>query len=183
MASLDESEIACIREGMRPFSDIEWFACDSSGCLAAFVTAGFAAVPLCVFDRKLTFSELYDRVDALPASSKIEPVDIDQGMNPFFVELAAKGLFVYDWNHTRGQYYPDLPYRLMTRPMQPLNITEVSLEGQIPTLPFAYSETPSIVIEAYFADLNLDLKKQNKSSLLTGHQPINLTPSSTQSRP
>lgn len=155
MAKFDEFELECVRQGMRPFSDVEWFATDSAGNLAAFVTAGLGPVPLCVFEQELSLIGLHTRVDALPAISTTEPVDRAQGTNPSFVRLAAKGFFVYDWNHARGRYCANLPYRLTTRPRSPLKISGSTFNGLLPELTVRFSDATGIVVEDLFTNLNL----------------------------
>jgi len=155
MAALEESEFEEARRGHRPFADLEWFASDESGHIAAFVTAGFAAIPLCAFDRNLPFAALHQLIDRLSATSGALPVDQDQGRNQSFVEFAAKGLFVYDWNHAFGSYHADLPYRLMTRPDRPIHASDLGLQNSLPMIPVAFEDHLEIVVERYFSKLNL----------------------------
>ncbi len=150
------ADIIAMREGLRPFLDLEWFAKDEAGNLAVFTSAGFAAVPLCALKDVGNFQALTLAVQQLPATSASVPVyyPIDE-LDPSFAEFAAQGLYVYDWDHLISWYEPNLPYILMARPQNPIHWKQL---GNVPAptdLPLRFEASPRITIENHFSELNV----------------------------
>jgi hypothetical protein len=117
-------------EGMRPFSDLEWFAVDSAGHVGVFCSAGFGAIPLEIFvDEKSYlaaasyFFSLPMRCDFTLHGGSHYPV------KTWYESAARRGLFSYDWDSSIAGYFrPDIPYRLIAAPAKPLTIEELPAE-------------------------------------------------------
>lgn len=55
-----EDAFDCHQKGWRPCNEFDWFAVDSKGEVACFITAGFALVPKLVFRDKETLWKIYN---------------------------------------------------------------------------------------------------------------------------
>ncbi len=150
------ADIIAMREGRRPFMDLEWFAIDTDGSLAVFITSGFAAVPLCALADEGKFQALSAEIHHLPATSAVIPVYYPMAeLAPSFVEFAAQGLYVYDWDHQISWYEPNLPYSLMARPQNPIHWKQLGNVPAPPDLPLHFEKSPHITIEQHFRELNV----------------------------
>jgi hypothetical protein len=149
-------------QGLRPYCDLEWYACDRSGNIAFLTSAGFAAVPLCVFRSRTGYFTAREFFSHLSVGGGHELREPGQRM-PLaedWVQMARRGLFAYDWDHGAGQYEPDLPYRLVAVPERPLTLSDVpSSVGQwLETVRFEgvdFSEAADLFVERTFAEVNL----------------------------
>lgn len=152
---MNAKDIEDVRNGLRPFMDIEWYAQDLDGNIASLVTAGFAAVPLCVFKSLYSYEQIDSVIESLDADQ--QTIEIAQGAHkvPTFVEVASKGLYVYDWDHNVSGYERMLPYRMQLKPEAPIHVSLNPILEAIPKLNLRFSETNEIVIEEFFAELNL----------------------------
>lgn len=76
--------------------DIAWLASDIADCLAAVVTAGAGPLPESVFGGPVDLSDLENRLLQLPVVGAAS-VLVDNGDMTSFLNLAMRGLFVFDW--------------------------------------------------------------------------------------
>lgn len=144
-----EAGFDCHQIGSRPCNEFDWFAVDSKGEIACFMTAGFALVPKSVFRDKETLWKIYSYFYK-------EPED-------YVYVRKISSLMEYDISHyaTQGLYSYDNPsdinelYELIRSPEIPVHISELSAEIRewlepltIKELTFANS--PKIDIDRYF---------------------------------
>lgn len=118
--------------------DLDWYAIDSKGQIACFITSGFAFVPKLVFrDKEIlwkTYNYFYDEPDykALPASYSL--MDYDTCL------YSARGLYIFDNPSDESKPYeliksPGIPVRLSDLPLeimqflQPLTFENLSFES------------------------------------------------------
>ena len=100
--------------------DWVWIATDGDGFVAAFVTAGQAPIPVDALEIQFRDSaHLEEVVAALPASSDARLFS-EAGDRDALVELARRGLFVYDWRDARRAPRDELgAYELVAAPTSP----------------------------------------------------------------
>jgi hypothetical protein len=78
--------------------DVVWLASDRLGQLAAFITAGVGPIPIWALDYpELSILDIEDSICGLPKSSGAV-LTISAPRPDSFLELAERGLFVYDWH-------------------------------------------------------------------------------------
>ena len=149
-------------QGLRPYSDFEWYACDRSGNIAFLTSAGFAAVPLAVFRSRILYFTAREFLSHLSVGGGHELREPGQRMPVVedWVQMARRGLFAYDWDHGTGQYEPDLPYRLVASPQRPLTVSDVpsSVRQWLETVRFEVVDFPQaaeLFVEPAFAEVNL----------------------------
>ena len=106
--------------------DCVWIATDDVGYLGAFVTAGIAPIPKGVLNNKfMDIFNIENRICELPKLlivtllTKIPRPDD-------FVEMAARGFFVYDWSDThRTLKSSSSRYELVAVPDYPTTIVDL----------------------------------------------------------
>ena len=110
------------KEGQRPCNEFDWFAIDSKGEVACFITAGFAFVPKLVFRDKETLWKIYNYFYKEPEDyayihkiSSLMEYDVSH--------YATKGLYSYD-----NPSDIDKPYQLIRSPKTPIHVSELSFE-------------------------------------------------------
>jgi hypothetical protein len=100
--------------------DIEWFAIDRQGNVAAFWSTGDAYVPKFVFENKERNDKLAELFDLLPIGYRgkgvVFPVE----------ETLARGLFLYDAEHEVNKFSEN--YELAGTPGKPIKYDELSDE-------------------------------------------------------
>ncbi|HWU74196.1 MAG TPA: hypothetical protein VN137_11985 [Sphingomonas sp.] len=96
--------------------DLAWLVSDSADCLAAVVTAGAGPLPESVFGGPVDLSVLENRLLRLPVVGAAN-VLIENGDMTSFLNLAMRGLFVFDWTdvHRSGRAKIDA-YQLVAVP-------------------------------------------------------------------
>lgn len=101
--------------------DWVWAATDRDGHVAAFVTAGEAPVPRDVIEIQFRDSaHVEEAIAALAPSSGIRGF-MEPGDREALVELAHRGLFVYDWRDVRRALRDELgAYELVAAPTTPV---------------------------------------------------------------
>jgi hypothetical protein len=75
--------------------DCAWLVSDSAGCLAAVVTAGVGPIPESVFGGPVDLCDLEYRLRQLPVVGEANA--LADGDATSFLDLARRGLFVFDW--------------------------------------------------------------------------------------
>lgn len=103
--------------------DCAWVATDRLGHLAAFVTAGDGPIPSNLLsDRNTDIFEIETLLRELPRISEVNL--LKQLKRPDdFIELAEKGIFVFDWVDLRGG-----GYELIAVPATPIGLESASDE-------------------------------------------------------
>lgn len=115
--------------------DCVWLASDSSGALAAFITAGEGPIPIEVLSRCDVTSLEREILRSLPAFTQAT-VLVSVPKPDSYRELAERGLFVYDWTDLhRVRADETRAYELVARPQQSLQID--SLPGDLHDLVMA----------------------------------------------
>lgn len=103
-----------------------WLAEDELGNVGGFVTAGSGPIP--VASRSIDIYDLDDLVLDLLAVSEVTISD-EMKVGKYFCDIAAKGIFVYDWTAGYGgTILPSDGYELVARPVSPIKITHLSPE-------------------------------------------------------
>ena len=123
-----EADFQTAAQGICPGPDLEWFAADQHGNVAGFCNAGFAAVPTRVFSSYDLFTRALDAVYQLPTNGSVLWYTLRPPIHDTWDTWSTRGIFGYDWNHCIGQPDPSLPYKLMTRPENPINVSCFSEE-------------------------------------------------------
>lgn len=110
------------KKGWRPSHEFDWFALDSKGEVACFITAGFALVPKLVFRDKETLWKIYNYFYEEPEdyayvrkTSSLMEYDVSH--------YAAKGLYSYDNPSDIGK-----PYQLIRSAKTPIHVSELPSE-------------------------------------------------------
>ncbi len=93
--------------------DCLWIASDRNGHLAAFVTGGEGPIPIkLLLEDAIRVEDIGQRVCELPVSSAVKML-VQMKFPEDFMELAKRGVFVYDWtdvhrvsSECRGAYEP-----------------------------------------------------------------------------
>lgn len=146
-------------QGLRPFSDFEWFAIDANGHLAFLTSAGFAAIPLIVFRSKPQYFSCVSYFENLPEQSDYTlRQDVSHKLTSW-VDAAKRGLFAYDWDWNFGCYAPEKPYRLLASPNRPLTFSELPSEIQEYLFPICFTtvnftEAQELFVESAFPENN-----------------------------
>ena len=126
-----------------PFNRVEydWLATDLDGFVANISTAGFGPIPQAVEDAAIDFAQVDDRLSRLPEVCNVDPDVGGPYQTKELLDIARRGIFVYDWAHTPGVY------QVVGRPMVPLPANEfgdlvVQAWAANITLPIRFSEVP-----------------------------------------
>ena len=163
-AMTDEDVFDSAAAGLRPYLDLEWYACDRGGNIACLTTAGLAAVPLRVFRSRSAYLATRRFLSRLGVRGGHELREAGRRMPPAlagdWVEAARRGLFAYDWGHGAGGYEPGLPYRLVAAPERPLTLPEVPppVRRWLEAVRFELVDFPGaaeLFVERAFAEVNL----------------------------
>ena len=81
--------------------EFDWFAVDADGNIGHFSTAGFGPVPTCVLERFAEADALSEDFLRLPVTGEAD--GHLSGNIAEWLEMARRGLYSFDWNHS-GQY-------------------------------------------------------------------------------
>lgn len=99
--------------------DCIWFAIDSTGALAAFITGGQGAIPVAALQSQRFFEHEATILSLAETSTytMIRTVPTPDS----FIQLASRGLYVFDAELCNDFQTPPTPrsYLLMTKPDQP----------------------------------------------------------------
>lgn len=96
--------------------DCAWLVSDIASCLAVVVTAGAGPLPESVFGGPVDLFDLEYRLLQLPVVGEANAL-IEEGDVTSFLDLARRGLFVFDWTdvHLTGRAKIDA-YQLVAVP-------------------------------------------------------------------
>ncbi len=117
-----KSDFDTAAEGICPGPDLEWFAVDSFGNVAGFTNAGFGPVPDSVFASYELFLRTLNFIYALPVIGSAKWINTPPPIHDTWDTWSERGVFGFDWDHCIGQPDPSLPYRLKTRPTNPIHV-------------------------------------------------------------
>jgi len=139
----------------RPYpqgTDCVWIGADRSGHVAAFVTGGTGPIPVSVLNSELIrVEEVEERICDLPRVSFARQLVATKKPDAF-VELAERGLFVYDWSdvhRTKNESVHE--YEPVAVPVTPATVGE--LPDEIAAL------VRGVALDVTFADGNsLDVR-------------------------
>ena len=116
-----------VERNRRPYpksQDMVWLACDRGGRLGAFVTAELGPIPIpALMSDSPAVEEIEEIVLSLPRVSDVasEPGCFYKSTMPAsFLDLAARGLFVYDWTDVHRTTSYLLAYERVATPTRPL---------------------------------------------------------------
>jgi len=112
-----------IRRQVHEFSGLEldWLACDEDGFVAMFSSAGFGPVPDAAIAIADSLAEVFDRIKALPVTGDTAPVS-GRTEPDDWIAAAQRGLFAFDWAHTRNRYQIEAP------PSRPVRLDDIKDE-------------------------------------------------------
>lgn len=101
--------------------DLDWFSIYEDGCLAHFTSAGFGVVPDSLINHLEHYETIYDYFFSLEEKYQVEIIEdnlprfsnVSQKNKCMksFCEMAARGIFSYDFNRSSESYV------LMARPL------------------------------------------------------------------
>ncbi|WP_237151651.1 hypothetical protein [Oryzibacter oryziterrae] len=116
----------------RDYSGIDclWLGVDKNGHVAAFITAGAGPIPTAALDDvKFDPQRAEEEICSLPKHTQAETIS-DKGDNSSFLELAERGLFIYDWTDIYKAISKQAgKYELVARPFAPQNIETIRSYG------------------------------------------------------
>lgn len=106
--------------------DCVWLASDREGNIGAFITAGCGPIPEVTFDFEyINIEDIEGRLCELPLVSRAQLL-VSVKRPDDFVDLAERGLFVFDWaDIVRSEQSALCAYELVAIPTNP--ISEISL--------------------------------------------------------
>lgn len=127
MTDYTDDDLQCVVDDICPVVDLEWYAVDEKGNLAAFFTAGNGPVPQSVLEDFAVFRRIAAAIHGLPLSTSAEWLVAKPPKPQALDELAQRGLWVYDW-HVEERSRSQAAYRLHCRPHTPVIATNLPLE-------------------------------------------------------
>jgi len=85
-------------------SEFDWVAVDKDGAIGYFATAGAGWIPEPVLSDGEPFWNSLDIVISLPAITEVINRYSGSGHIVDWLNVAARGVFAFDWNHTTKRY-------------------------------------------------------------------------------
>lgn len=118
--------------------DCVWLASDREGHVGAFITAGMGPIPAEALNSTIVpFEDIGGRLDQLPRVSEARLL-VPLKRPDDFIDLAERGLFVYDWSDIHRTARGALQvYEAMAVPTQPITVS--SLPSDLSSLATALS--------------------------------------------
>lgn len=144
-----EEAFDCHQRGWRPCHEFDWFAVDSKGAIACFITAGFALVPKLVFRDKEILWRIYNYFYKEPEDYAY--VRKTSTLMEYDVSLyASKGLYSFDNPSDINQ-----PYHLVRSPQTPIHVSDLPSEiGEwlepLTIKDLSFAESSKIDMSKYF---------------------------------
>lgn len=106
--------------------DCVWLASDREGHLGAFVTGGIAPIPTYWLNSEnMQIEDVEGSVCELPNASAVRML-IEIKRPDDFIEMASKGIFVYDWRDIHRTSDRCNTYELVAAPLTPITIDGLS---------------------------------------------------------
>jgi hypothetical protein len=125
-----DDDLQCVVDDICPVVDLEWYAVDIHGYLAAFTTAGNGPVPVSVLQDFAAFRRIQDAIYKLPFSGTAEWL-VEKPPKPQALdELARRGLWVYDWP-VAARSRTQAAYGLHCRPTVPVIFASLPREVEM----------------------------------------------------
>jgi hypothetical protein len=106
-----------------------WLASDAEGHLGVFITAGIGPIPAVALDAShVPVENVEQRLCQLPFVSNAQLL-VSVKRPDDFVELAKRGLFVYDWTDIHRTTREALRvYEPVAAPSKPITVSSLSLD-------------------------------------------------------
>jgi hypothetical protein len=107
--------------------DCVWLASDRDGHLGAFITAGVGPIPLTVLDSAcMPVDDIEGHLCRLPPVSRARLlVSVERADD--FIELARRGVFVYDWTDVHRSTRAELRvYEPVAVPTHPITVRSLA---------------------------------------------------------
>ena len=118
-----------LKESMRINADgidLGWFAVDKDGHVGFFTSAGSLIVPEAVLQSRETYESLSKAIKSLPPAGKGSVQHSGGGNRKDWIEMAARGLFAYDFKSYDTEVYKNGDYQIIALPSRPLVIASLS---------------------------------------------------------
>jgi hypothetical protein len=105
--------------------DLSWFAVDRDGHVGFFTSAGSRIVPEVVLKSRETWESLKKAIHSLPRTGKGSLRFSEGGNLKDWIEMAARGLFAYDFKSYDTAVFENGDYQIIATPSQPLVIASL----------------------------------------------------------
>lgn len=107
--------------------DLVWVCVDKDGYIGAFVTAGIGEIPEIILENNnLLFEKIEDEILSLNKSSNVI-LTAQLPKSEDFMEIAKRGIFVYDWDNYHQEYSSQpQAYELIATPTTPITVSNIS---------------------------------------------------------
>lgn len=105
--------------------DSMWLASDEDGYVAVFVTAGVGPIPIeGLTFRESLFQDIWESISIMPVVSGVNSAISFPKFDEELVEIAGRGVFVYDWSDVYRTRREDLirAYDPVAAPINPITI-------------------------------------------------------------
>lgn len=144
---------------LRPYPDgmdCVWLASDCAGHLAAFITAGIGPIPVAALDASaLHIEEVESSLCELPQVTQAKLL-VSVKRPDDFIDLAERGLFVYDWTDINRTARDALHvYEPVAVPVQPIKVS--ALPDDLATLAKAVQLSDVGFVESNALDIRRHL--------------------------
>ena len=107
--------------------EFDWFAVDRDDHIGVFSTAGYGEIPVAVLDGHIAPQDVNcetNLVKTMPVAGGWSPEGRGPGRCQEWKDLAARGVYVFDWRHWAG------PYERIILPGTPVRLAAVPRESQ-----------------------------------------------------
>jgi hypothetical protein len=136
--------------------DCAWLAIDAFGKLGVFITGGTGPIPEQVLKSEIPVFEIEDALLELPRiCAAVLTIKV---RNPdSYVDLAERGLFVFDWQNVhRANAHQKPGYDLVALPTQPITASEISpklskFANDISFQKFSFGHDEAVDVESAFS--------------------------------
>jgi hypothetical protein len=111
------------------WEDYEWFATDSAGHVAVFITAGVGPIPISILKARELADAFAEAVWKMPARGKAKML-VSLPTPDDFIHFASRGFFAYDWHDVHATFFKTYRYQMFSRPGTPIHISELPEQFQ-----------------------------------------------------
>lgn len=127
-------------------AEFDFLCIDQDGAVAVLSSAGYGPVPLSSLAHHQIETDAIESLSGRRPIADVTMADLNRGGDlSFWVNLSARGVYCYDWQHWSG------PYRLVCTPSTRMEASEVALllpPGHDPVeLPCRFAESASIDLQ------------------------------------
>jgi hypothetical protein len=136
--------------------DCVWLACDQEGHLGAFITAGMGPIPVMALDAsQMPVEDVEMRLCTLPSVARAQLL-VSVKRPDDFIDLAERGLFVYDWTDINRTAREALRvYEPVAVPSMPISVS--SLPSDLAALAQVLKLTDVVFAEGNAVDIRAHL--------------------------